>query len=270
MAPISSSIEQHLYVIMWPNYALVASNLPPEEFGRHYTVGSSRYYHGQVIFAQIQDDYRHEFFPDRPASQGSRPESRRAAQAHQVHRDLPGSGAHQTLRLHGPLCHLGGGQGPPPPAGTLRAPAPEGLHPDLPGDLPVQHDRPQPHEPARVRALHHRPGATEERPGGDVHPDRFQHRRVCRRRSRRIPSTARPSRTCTRTSCGTRFSSCGPTPNKRLKGISLDSVLGKISFLKLRTGFWIASHSGDIFYPIPDNETLKRDHAEFVKTRSTA
>ena len=47
---------------MWPNYALVASNLPPEEFGRHYTVGSSRYYHGQVIFAQIQDDYRHDYF----------------------------------------------------------------------------------------------------------------------------------------------------------------------------------------------------------------
>ncbi|MFP6882766.1 MAG: hypothetical protein VCA34_17580, partial [Roseibacillus sp.] len=48
---------------MWPNYALVASNLPPSEFGRHYTVGSSRYYHGQVIFAQIDDNFRNEFFP---------------------------------------------------------------------------------------------------------------------------------------------------------------------------------------------------------------
>ena len=47
---------------MWPNYALVASNLPPEEFGKHYTVGSSRYYHGQVIFAQIADDYRNDYF----------------------------------------------------------------------------------------------------------------------------------------------------------------------------------------------------------------
>ena len=66
---------------MWPNYALVASNLRPEEFGRHYTIGSSRYYHGQVIFAQIQDDFRHEFFPiDRLLKEVS-PEEVEAAQA---------------------------------------------------------------------------------------------------------------------------------------------------------------------------------------------
>ncbi|NIP98069.1 MAG: hypothetical protein GWO24_33455, partial [Akkermansiaceae bacterium] len=44
---------------MWPNYALVGSNLPPEEFGKHYTLGSSRYFHGQVLFAEIDPNYRH-------------------------------------------------------------------------------------------------------------------------------------------------------------------------------------------------------------------
>ena len=56
-----SDVEVHLYVIMWPNYALVGSNLPPEEFGKHYTLGSSRYFHGQVVFAEIDSSYRHEF-----------------------------------------------------------------------------------------------------------------------------------------------------------------------------------------------------------------
>ena len=55
-------------------------------------------------------------------------------------------------------------------------------------------------------------------------------------------------------------------PTKATKAVSLDSVLGKISFLKLRTGFWIASQKGEIFYPIPDHATLESDHAEFVRS----
>jgi hypothetical protein len=48
---MSTPDEKYLYVIMWPNYALVGSNLPPEEFGKHYTLGSSRYFNGMVVFA---------------------------------------------------------------------------------------------------------------------------------------------------------------------------------------------------------------------------
>ncbi len=58
---MSDTVEKHLYLIMWPNYALVGSNLPPSEFGKHYTLGSSRYFHGQVVFAEIDPDYRHDF-----------------------------------------------------------------------------------------------------------------------------------------------------------------------------------------------------------------
>ena len=58
---MENNTEVHLYVIMWPNYALVASNLAPDEFGKHYTLGSSRYFHGQVVFAEIDPNYRHEF-----------------------------------------------------------------------------------------------------------------------------------------------------------------------------------------------------------------
>ena len=58
---MSDTVEKHLYLIMWPNYALVGSNLPPSEFGKHYTLGSSRYFHGQVVFAEIDPGYRHDF-----------------------------------------------------------------------------------------------------------------------------------------------------------------------------------------------------------------
>ncbi len=59
-----------LYMICYPNPALVASQLDPEQFARHYTVGSSRDYQGRMIFADIDPDFRHEYFDiDRGFSQ---------------------------------------------------------------------------------------------------------------------------------------------------------------------------------------------------------
>src|SRR5262245_64502222 len=60
---MSEQQEKYLYSIMYPNYGLVASMLPPEQFGKHYTVGSSRFFYGQVIFAEIDVTYRHPYFP---------------------------------------------------------------------------------------------------------------------------------------------------------------------------------------------------------------
>ena len=55
-------------------------------------------------------------------------------------------------------------------------------------------------------------------------------------------------------------------PEKSTKAISLDSVLGKISFLQLRTGFWIAAQEREIFYPIPDRATLENEHPNFYRS----
>lgn len=54
--------ETHLYAILYPNEALVASQFNPEQFARHYVSGSTRYYDGKVIFAEVDPDFRHEFF----------------------------------------------------------------------------------------------------------------------------------------------------------------------------------------------------------------
>ena len=43
--------QKHLYLILYPNEALVASQLSPSEFGRHYCIGSTRHFAGKVIFA---------------------------------------------------------------------------------------------------------------------------------------------------------------------------------------------------------------------------
>lgn len=54
--------ESHLYQILAPNPALVASQLEPDAFAKHYTAGSVRYYAGKVVFAEIDIHYRHPYF----------------------------------------------------------------------------------------------------------------------------------------------------------------------------------------------------------------
>jgi hypothetical protein len=56
-----SEFQKHLYLILYPNEALVASQLSPDEFGKHYCVGSARHFYGKVIFAEVDIHYRHEY-----------------------------------------------------------------------------------------------------------------------------------------------------------------------------------------------------------------
>ena len=55
-------------------------------------------------------------------------------------------------------------------------------------------------------------------------------------------------------------------PEKQLKGISLDSALGRMPFLRLRTGFWISEGQEIVFYPIPDYPTLQEDHFDWLRS----
>lgn len=54
--------ENHLYEILSPNPALVASQLSPSEFAKHYTSGSTRYFVGKVVFAEIDIQFRQPYF----------------------------------------------------------------------------------------------------------------------------------------------------------------------------------------------------------------
>ena len=52
----------HLYLSLIPE-ALIASMLPPEEFGSYYAVGTTKKQHGEAIFIELDSDFRHDFFP---------------------------------------------------------------------------------------------------------------------------------------------------------------------------------------------------------------
>lgn len=54
--------DKHLYMILFPNTALVGSQLAPQDFGKHFISGSSKYYAGKLIFAELDIGYRHPYF----------------------------------------------------------------------------------------------------------------------------------------------------------------------------------------------------------------
>ncbi len=54
--------EKHLYMIVFPINALVASQLDPSDFARHYTIGSAKHFRGKVIFAEIDSNFRNPAF----------------------------------------------------------------------------------------------------------------------------------------------------------------------------------------------------------------
>lgn len=54
---------KRLYMIVHPINALLASQLSPEQFAQHYTLGSAKHYEGKVIFAELDAAFRDPFFP---------------------------------------------------------------------------------------------------------------------------------------------------------------------------------------------------------------
>lgn len=57
-----TDFKKHLYAIMHPNRALVASQLEPMEFGKQYSVGTKRYYQGKVLFVEVDPEFRNDYF----------------------------------------------------------------------------------------------------------------------------------------------------------------------------------------------------------------
>ena len=65
--------EPHLYMVCYPNAALVLSQLEPEDFLFRHCYGSTSYHSGKLIFAEIDINYRHPYFKIDEALAGLKP-----------------------------------------------------------------------------------------------------------------------------------------------------------------------------------------------------
>lgn len=67
-------METHLYVSMVPE-ALIVSQLTPEQFGQYYATGHARLSKGQVVFFELDPDFRNDYFPLEEALRRCKPHS---------------------------------------------------------------------------------------------------------------------------------------------------------------------------------------------------
>lgn len=258
--------EKYLYAIMHPNRALVASMLPPEDFGRHYTVGSARYFHGQVIYAEIDIEYRNDYLPiekglaaAKSKADGS-PKRTKFVKSYRVleHLDLsafkelyvtssvgrvlqlqkaPYTREHKTgfLRTFQQICPL---------SMTVLS----YMDPRQFGEFVTTSE-----SKGAPKLFFTQIDLNIDEFLSDLEHDSFMPSPLPNVHAHKLRDQILELRA---------------NPEKKVKGISLDSVLGRISFLRLRTGFWVAAQEELLFYPIPTRDVLEHDHYEWFRSLS--
>jgi len=255
--------QNRLYQILYPNNSLVASQLNPEAFGKHFLVGTSRHYEGKVIFSEIDADYRHDFLPiekgfaELVPHEDGRPKATKFISSYRVleHIDLDAIQSLYLVTANGETMQLKQGvHDKPHQAGLIRTYAqicpttilsmsklnageyasyltgsrhskwvPKLFFTQI--DLPIKQF---------LKEFEEHPFMAPPFPF--VHPAKLRNSIL------ELENT-----------------------DKESKGISLNSEMEKIPYTKIRHGFWLACDQKSLFFPMPDSESIKKDHYHFFK-----
>jgi len=54
--------QKYLYLLLFPNQSLIASQLQPDKFAQHYAQGSTGFFGGNFLFAEVDSGFRNKFF----------------------------------------------------------------------------------------------------------------------------------------------------------------------------------------------------------------
>ncbi|MFA5585376.1 MAG: hypothetical protein WDA02_02365 [Saccharofermentanales bacterium] len=65
-----TTYQARLYMVLYPTEALLLSQLSPKDFVVRYSYGSTSYYEGKLIFAELDINYRHPYFQIDQAMKG--------------------------------------------------------------------------------------------------------------------------------------------------------------------------------------------------------
>jgi len=259
------SLTNHLYTILFPNQALVGSQLEPQDFGRHFISGSSKFYAGKLIFAEIDPRFRHPYFPiedclkDLKPHQDGRPKSTKYISTYRVLEHI-GFDSLLDLYITTPEGH------------TLRLPA--GAHDAAhktgsirvyaeiaPVSMMVLSDYSFPDFSSFITNPKSLVGApkmfyTQLELDIDEFLSAFEANPLAPAPIPDIhPSILRES-----------VLELRKYVDKHTKGLSLANPLGKVSFRHLRHGFMFASKSETRFYPLPSLKEIERSHFRFWKS----
>jgi hypothetical protein len=254
---------KHLYMIVFPINALVASQLEPKEFAQHYTIGSARHFQGKVIFAEIDIAFRDPYFAIEdylaqtvPHPDGA-PKRTKFISTYRVleHVSLDAIQSLHLVTANGNALEL--------------LPAEYDKH--NAGNLIRLYQSIAPASNFVASRLDQRAFGsylTQSRSKGapkicftqvDFNIEEF----MAENRNRDILTSPIPdSNPYQLLDCLTELDH---DPNKMVKTITLSSVLHSISYRMLRHGFWFFGSEGMKFFPMPDMHDLETKHYDWWK-----
>ncbi len=257
--------DKHLYLILHPNHSLIASQLPPEQFIKHYIQGSTRYFEGKLIFAEVDTAFRHPYFDidaaykDLQPHEDGRPKATKFIKSYRVleHIDFEKLGLLYVCNSTGDYVSLEASDYDPKTRGDEMRIILE-INPvkfivltrynflEFAKFITDEHNT----KGAPVMFYSQLEFSVDDFMGEfDANP--FI--------STFVPGT-HPAR------LHESILEMLKTPGKKVKGISLDCPFDKFSYKNLRHGFMFASQNGCKFYPLKSIEEIERVNYRFWKT----
>ncbi len=249
---------------MYPNFALVASQLEPADFGRYYSVGSARYYSGKMLFIEMDINYRNEYFkidefleqtvehPD-----GS-PKMTKFISSYRVleHLSIEAMGSLYAATVNGDVLRLDA---------QPYSPAPSNSRISIVQELnPIQ---------LLVASSYDHPTlgkhlTTPGNPRGcpklcftqiDLDVDRFLEDWA------KNPFLAAPIPGVHPQKLASVLEALKADSQPRTKSIGIQSIFDRVSYSRICNGFFVASQDELKHYPMPSQEVLQRDHYSWWK-----
>lgn len=258
-------MTKHLYMILFPNTALVASHLEPEAFARHFISGSTKYYAGKLIFSEIDINFRHPYFRldealnDLVPHEDGRPKSTKYVSNYRVLEHVSFD-AIQSLWISTPEGH----------SLELKAAPYDGVHQQegsvrvygeiSPISMMVLSDFNFLEFASHITDPNNLVGApvmfyTQLELDSDDFIKSFDANPLMQSPIPDIhPGVLKKS-----------ILEVRQFLNKHTKGLSLSNPLGKVAFKNLRHGFMFASQAGTKYFPMPDAATIEKTNYKFWK-----
>jgi hypothetical protein len=255
--------KTRLYMVLHPNTALIASQLEPEMFARHYTTGSSRHYTGKMVFAEVDADYRNDYFDierflkDVTPHEDGRPKATKFIASYRVleHVDLSAIGKLYLSTEEGHCVGLERGERTVFHVDSIR------IYAEIaPMRMLVMSKLTPPEFGARITDSGNSKSAPQQfytQLDVDIAEflQDFEHNPF-------RPSPVRALHSSTIRDAYRELT----TTDKNSKGLALDSSFNDISYRKLKHGFMFAGKGKSIFYPLPSLNEIETRNLKFWRT----
>jgi hypothetical protein len=256
--------KNRLYMVLYPNQSLIASQYDPEMFARHYTSGSSRHYSGKLIFAEVDPDYRNDFFDIenilkdlKPHSDG-RPKATKFIASYRVleHVKQAAIGNLYLSTEEGHCIGIERGGCKDHQEGFIRVYAEIApMHMLVMSRLTPQNFGKRITDPDN-----HKSAPAQFFTQLDINLIEFV------QEFEKNPFKPSPISSMHPSTIRDGFHEMMSHPNKTTKGMALDSNMDNISYRLLRNGFTFASKGECLFYPIPSHSDIEAENFKFWRT----